>query len=38
LEIGFNAFVTYETYYVVVDRMKQQASIVVGQLIIELEI
>jgi hypothetical protein len=38
LEIGFSAFVTNETYYVIVDKVKQKASIVVGQLIIELEI
>jgi hypothetical protein len=38
LEIGFSEFVTYETYYIVVDKVKQQPSIVVEQLIIELEI
>jgi hypothetical protein len=36
LKIGFSAFVTYETYHVV-DRVKQQASIDVGQLITKLE-
>jgi hypothetical protein len=38
MEIKVNSFVIHEIYYVVVNGVKQQALVVVGQLINELEV